>query len=162
MVEAVKTSTATATVVTAAALSQHPPAVKVGGRRLSVSSRPHKPHVSIPSEKEPSSPAEDSDSTPSRSDSASPSVPFDDYPRPSDPSQHQNQNQHQEQEQEHRGHREHRDDVPPHRKDKKHGPESEVQNRKEDTMPTRDHHGHRHGQGGGARRIVQPAGKVGL
>ncbi|KIK71471.1 hypothetical protein GYMLUDRAFT_52549 [Collybiopsis luxurians FD-317 M1] len=126
-----------------AALAQHPPAVKVGGRRLSVSTKLHKLHV--PTETE-SSPQESSP----RSNSASPTVPFDDYPRPSDPNQ-----SHQE-------HREHKEEAPPYRKDKKQGHHgvSEPQNRKEDTMPRRDHHGHGSGKSfGGGGRIVQPAGK---
>ncbi|KAE9397432.1 hypothetical protein BT96DRAFT_1020798 [Gymnopus androsaceus JB14] len=141
----------------ASVLAQHPPAVKVGGRRLSVNSRQHthKPHVA------PETDPSDSPSSSSRISSEPPAiVAFDDYPRPADPGLAQ---QHQD------------SDEPVQRHDKKHKEYNEAplsQNKKHDhagggkgednTMPTRDHHGPGGKSFGAGGRISQPAGNLGI
>ncbi|KAJ3934414.1 MAG: hypothetical protein NXY57DRAFT_680507 [Lentinula lateritia] len=148
------------------ALAQHPPAVKVGGRRLSINSKPHTHRAQATSEEsdERNSFAVNNFEL-SRTNAASePSpVPFDDYPRPTSHSQNEENQEHREENQEHR------EEVPHLRKDQKYGhgsspgggAESYVSSRKtEETMPTRDYNVHGGGKSFGAGgRIVQPAGK---
>jgi len=122
------------------ALAQHPPAVKVGGRRLSVSNRQHKPHVASPSETTQAAEAT------TNSENV-------DYPRPAAPGEEPAHH-----------------DAPPHeeeapKKEKKHGHgnhENEKKlrdaQRKAEARPTRDSQtGPKNF--GGAGRIAQPAGK---
>ncbi|KAM6498862.1 hypothetical protein JOM56_006810 [Amanita muscaria] len=123
-------------------VTQHAPAVKVGGRRLSVSSRHAKSH---------------STSSVTRSKSMSNSSPTPDYPRPPPPGEDQPEHLHTGGEEE----------VPP-KKEKKHNMHDNEKKIRESpfykvemTRPTRDAGG-KGGFGGGfgaAGRIAQPAGK---
>ncbi|KAJ4470840.1 hypothetical protein J3R30DRAFT_1129222 [Lentinula aciculospora] len=137
-------------------LAQHPPAVKVGGRRLSINLKPHHRPQLTSKESDERETSALNNSEHSRTNTAGPpSPPFDDYPRPT----------RNEEDQEHI---EHREEVPHPRKDQKHGHGSIVGGvesyasirRGEETMPTRDHYGAGAGKSFGAGgRIVQPEGK---
>ncbi|KAJ3771421.1 hypothetical protein FB446DRAFT_740500 [Lentinula raphanica] len=143
----------------AASLAQHPPAVKVGGRRLSINSKPHI-HHSMHSPSEVNESAIDT-SNPSYSAAEPVSSPtFDDYPRPIHHSEESKQNS--EEQAEH-----HKEKIPHFRREQKRVPsgpgvagmEKFTHNKKgEETMPTREHSGGGHSFGAGGR-IVQPAGK---
>ncbi|KAJ3782712.1 hypothetical protein GGU10DRAFT_362968 [Lentinula aff. detonsa] len=141
------------------ALAQHSPAVKVGGRRLSINSKPHTHRPLHPTSEESdeknSSAVIDSDEPSARTNAAEPSsVPFDDYPRPIHHSENTESQENQE----------HKERVPHSRKDQKHGhgfSVGGVENhfkKGEETMPTREHHGGGNSPRAGGR-IVQPAGK---
>ncbi|KAJ3730079.1 hypothetical protein DFJ43DRAFT_465050 [Lentinula guzmanii] len=98
------------------ALAQHSPAVKVGGRRLSINSKPHTHRPLHPTSEESdeknSSAVIDSDEPSARTNAAEPSsVPFDDYPRPIHHSENTESQENQE----------HKERVPHSRKDQKHG-----------------------------------------
>jgi len=117
-------------------LAQHPPAVKVGGRRLSISSKP-KPHTT--SEHTPTSPTGTVDHV--------------DYPRPAPPGEDT------------QGHSPHNEDEAPKKEKKKHGNHDEKKlrdaNRKaEATRPTREAAGGGKSGFGAGGRIAQPAGKM--
>ncbi|KAJ3872293.1 hypothetical protein F5051DRAFT_161616 [Lentinula edodes] len=142
------------------ALAQHPPAVKVGGRRLSINSKPHTHRAQATSEESDernSSAVNNFELSRTNAAASEPSpVPFDDYPRPTSHSQNE-ENQ------------EHREEVPHLRKDQKYGHGSNVgggtesypsSRKTEETMPTRDYNVHGGGKSFGAGgRIVQPTGK---
>lgn len=147
--------------------------MKVGGRRLSINSKhAHHPHVTswaVSFSRRLVSRAHALElirSEPDTTDTpASPPASFDDYPRPADHSQQQKSNEH---EHEHE-HEEHREGIPPFRKDKKHGHnfdlaggDSQTKKGEDDTIPAREHHGHGGGKtfGTGGRIIKQPAGKI--
>ncbi|KAF5384934.1 hypothetical protein D9615_000980 [Tricholomella constricta] len=122
--------------------SLHPPAVKVGGRRLSVSSRPKQHVPSEPAPAPPSSPA--------------------DYPRPVHPTDDQAQAPLNPPPPPH-----HEEEAPP-KKEKKH---TNYENEKhlrdlahrkiESTRPSKDIMGGHKGFGA-AGRIAQPAAKFGI
>jgi len=116
-------------------LAQHPPAVKVGGRRLSISAK-HKPHTN-------------SESAPVQEISAPENI---DYPRPAAPGN----------EQTHHSNPPHTEEEIPLKKEKKHENGlklKELAHRKaENTRPSRDVLGGKGGFGG-AGRVLQPAGK---
>ncbi|OAX38124.1 hypothetical protein K503DRAFT_770817 [Rhizopogon vinicolor AM-OR11-026] len=119
-------------------LTQHPPATKVGGRRLSVSTSRPRPHAN----------------SGAPSNGSPPQAENTDYPRPAD---------HGEEEAHAPPHNE--EEVP--KKKKHHGHGSHDDNRllesayrkAEASRPTRDHVGGKNGFGGGGR-ISQPAGKT--
>jgi len=131
--------------MTDGAIAQHPPAMKVGGRRLSVSMK-HKAPVSVGA----------AVTIPGTVDKKETIVP--DYPRPVPLAAGDNANQHQ---QLHRN----EEELPP-KKEKKYNhdnPEKKVQEyahwKTETTRPTRDVNGGNKGQTMGVR-IAQPAGKA--
>ncbi|KAJ3921035.1 hypothetical protein F5877DRAFT_76557 [Lentinula edodes] len=137
-------------------LAQHAPAVKVGGRRLSIYSKPHT-HCAEESDERNSSAVNNFELSRTNAAASGPSpVPFDDYPRRTSYSQNE-ENQ------------EHREEFPHLRKYQKYGHGTNVgggtksypSNRKTDeTMPTRDFNVHGGGKSFGAGgRIVQPTGK---
>ncbi|KAF8808181.1 hypothetical protein BYT27DRAFT_7190309 [Phlegmacium glaucopus] len=125
-------------------VAQHPPAMKVGGRRLSISMKHKAP-----------TPAEAVVTTPGTEDKKETTVP--DYPRPAPPTAGGETPQHQ---QVHRT----EEELPP-KKEKKynHDNEKKVQEyshwKTEITRPTRDISGGNKGQTMGVR-IGQPAGKA--
>ncbi|KAF8673479.1 hypothetical protein AX14_005386 [Amanita brunnescens Koide BX004] len=122
-------------------IAQHPPAVKVGGRRLSVSARPPRSHNT---------------SSSTRPKSAGHNSPIPDYPRPAPPGEEHSELLHTGPEEE----------VPP-KKEKRHNTHDNEKKMKESPMwkaettrPTRDSVG-KAGMGafGAGGRIAQPAGK---
>ncbi|EJD51742.1 hypothetical protein AURDEDRAFT_181891 [Auricularia subglabra TFB-10046 SS5] len=72
----------------AAALAQHPPAVKVAGRRLSSSNKP-RPHPTQGQHKEPAS-----STAASTGDEPEDGAKFDDYPRPAGPAAEHHEHEH--------------------------------------------------------------------
>ncbi|KAF8167305.1 hypothetical protein B0H34DRAFT_10436 [Crassisporium funariophilum] len=125
-------------------LAQHPPAMKVGGRRLSISSK-HKAAAT------PSGETTAAEGTDKNDEAVIP-----DYPRPAPPTGGADDPQHAPH---------HNDEEFPPRKERKHGHENEkkmqeyAQRKAETTRPSRDSHasGKAHGMGA---RIAQPAGKA--
>ncbi|KAF9049312.1 hypothetical protein BDZ89DRAFT_1154596 [Hymenopellis radicata] len=118
------------------------PAVKVGGRRLSLSAR-HKPHM------HPESPTAETTPAPKAVDDS-----VVDYPRPTRPPQSASEDD---------GHEApHHEEVP--KQEKKHGHDNEKKMKEsgyhkvEATRPTREGHFDHKGFGGGGR-IAQPSGK---
>lgn len=123
--------------------AQHPPAMKVGGRRLSMSMK-HKAPISV----------EAAATTPGTGDTEETMVA--DYPRPAPPTAGNEAAQ---------DHQVRRNEEEPHRKEKKynHDHEKKVQEyahwKTGTTRPTRDMNGGNKGQTMGVR-IGQPAGKA--
>ncbi|KAJ3489787.1 hypothetical protein NLI96_g1876 [Meripilus lineatus] len=120
-------------------IAQRPPAMKVGGRRLSTTSRP-KPHIT--SEAKSQSP----------SDKERP-----DYPRPAAPEQPHDPQQHPEEDHE---------EVPPKKEKKGHGAldherrlQESLYRKAEQNRPTKDLGMSGKNTVGGGGRISQPAGK---
>ncbi|KAJ7589548.1 hypothetical protein C8J56DRAFT_938865 [Mycena floridula] len=120
--------------------TQHAPAVKVAGRRLSTTTRPTKSHIS-------SSPKETS-AIEAVSDIQDEQV---DYPRPAPPGTQHEANP---------NHVHHEEEVPL-KKDKKHGVvhDDVAQRKAATTMPTKEAQIPNKGFGGG-NRIAQPAGRA--
>lgn len=117
-------------------IAQHPPALKVGGRRLSISTK-HKSHPSTDTT---------SPEVEKKHDEAIP-----DYPRPAPPTGDAPL---------HHIHHHHEEDMPP-KREKKHDNERKMQEyahwKSETTRPTRDLNAGGKGQ---FMRIAQPAGKA--
>ncbi|KAF8899357.1 hypothetical protein BD779DRAFT_1667039 [Infundibulicybe gibba] len=115
---------------------QHPPAVKVGGRRLSTTTRPKPAHTPEVATAEPVSPAEE----------------ILDYPRPAPPGGEEQVHPHVHAEEE----------IPLKKERKHHDNESKLKelahSKGEMTRPTREHAQNGKGFGAGGR-IAQPAGK---
>jgi len=121
--------------------AQHPPAIRVGGRRLSMSMKPKAP---IPTE------AAVTNAAPETGDKTETTVL--DYPRPAPPVI-EDANQ-QNQQEVHRN----EEEIPP-KKFKKKNVQEYAQWKTETTRPTRDLNGGNKGQTMGVR-IGQPAGKA--
>ncbi|KAG8219283.1 hypothetical protein J3R82DRAFT_146 [Butyriboletus roseoflavus] len=129
--------------------AQHSPALRVGGRRLSISARP-KPH-NVPGASAPANthPAENAD-----------------YPRPATQGEGEEQEQEQEQAQTQTHPPPYNEEEAP-KKEKKHGHGGRDQNRLKEsvyrkidaTTPSKDHLGSKNSFGAGGR-IGQPMGKV--
>ncbi|KAH0837799.1 hypothetical protein J3R83DRAFT_5995 [Lanmaoa asiatica] len=136
--------------------SQHPPAMRVGGRRLSISAR-HKPHNAPLLRTRPHQ--NSGGSSPTNTHPAENA----DYPRPAAQEEGEEQAEAQTQQTHPPPHNE--EEVP--KKEKKHGHGGHDQNRLKEsayrkldaTMPSKDHLGSKHSFGA-AGRIGQPTGKV--
>ncbi|THU84236.1 hypothetical protein K435DRAFT_783872 [Dendrothele bispora CBS 962.96] len=116
----------------------HLPAVKVGGRRLSISK--HKPHTGT------TEPVPETTTVELSSDQEQPT----DYPRPVAGT---------EQQQQHAPHHNHNEEEIPAKKDKKSHFDLFAHKKTEETKPTREFQAGNKGFGAGGR-IAQPAGKV--
>jgi len=121
--------------------AQHPPAIRVGGRRLSMSMKPKAP---IPVE------AAVTNATPETVNKTETTVL--DYPRPAPPAIEDATQQHQQEV--HRN----EEELPP-KKNKKNNVQEYAHWKTETTRPTRDLNGGNKGQSMGVR-IGQPAGKA--
>ncbi|KAF9447546.1 hypothetical protein P691DRAFT_760696 [Macrolepiota fuliginosa MF-IS2] len=124
----------------------HPPALKVGGRRRSMSNKPRTPNTGGAQLTEPAASEE----------TASPESPTDGYPRPAPPSEGQAHP--------HDAHHQYQDEEQA-RKEKKHTPNDNEKMKEyahwkvETTRPTRDVQGNVMKTWGASGRIAQPAGK---
>jgi len=115
------------------ALAQHPPAVKVGGRRLSVSKPKNRINGPLPTDT--LAPEQTSEDT--------------DYPRPAPPHDVVNSEEELPKKEKRQGHGSH---------DNEKKVRESVYKKMEATMPTRDALGGKSGFGG-AGRVLQPSGK---